>query len=273
MKTRILMIAVVLCSVASAMGSPVMYTVAGVTDELITINLSNGSASVVGPIGFDSWAWGLAFSPVPIGPYPAGSLFGVETSTDLLYTFNLNTGAATPIGNGLGTEFAESLTFDLTGNLFTMDGSSMYQVNPLTGVATFLSNGPELDGLDVAPVDVTISGGTVLPAGTIFGVDSGGIAHSVNPFTGSSVNLGNVSQDFADETIAFAPDGTLYGLGTPVSDYDLNLISLNPLSGTFIGSTGYANLWGSAIIPEPATICLLGLGGLLLARNRRFNKK
>lgn len=263
------MIAVALCSVASAMGEPVMYTVAGVTDELITINLSNGSASVVGPIGFDSWSWGLAFSPVPIGPYPTGSLFGVETNTNRLYTFNLNTGAATPIGSGLGTGFAESLTFDLIGHLFTNDGTSMYQVNPLTGVATFLSNGPELDGMDVVPVDVTISGGTVLPAGTIFGVDSGGIFHSVNPFSGSSVNLGYVSQDFADETVAFAPDGTLYGLGTPVSNYDLNLIGLNPLSSTFIGSTGYANLWGSAIIPEPATMALLGLGSLVILRRRK----
>jgi hypothetical protein len=30
---------------------------------------------------------------------------------------------------------------------------------------------------------------------------------------------------------------------------------------------------GSLVTPEPATICLLGLGGLLLGRNRKFNKK
>lgn len=27
------------------------------------------------------------------------------------------------------------------------------------------------------------------------------------------------------------------------------------------------------VVPEPATVCLLGLGGLLLSRNRKFNKK
>jgi len=42
---------------------------------------------------------------------------------------------------------------------------------------------------------------------------------------------------------------------------------------------GSGTLWAGAavddiqLVPEPATICLLGLGGLLLGRNRKFNKK
>jgi hypothetical protein len=41
----------------------------------------------------------------------------------------------------------------------------------------------------------------------------------------------------------------------------------------------FGPLWAGAavddiqlVVPEPATICLLGLGGLLLSRNRKFNK-
>jgi hypothetical protein len=36
---------------------------------------------------------------------------------------------------------------------------------------------------------------------------------------------------------------------------------------------GIDDLTLSSTVPEPATICLLGLGGLLLGRNRKFNKK
>ena len=46
----------------------------------------------------------------------------------------------------------------------------------------------------------------------------------------------------------------------------------------YTGQPGYSGTYSvsynfTSDVPEPATICLLGLGGLLLGRNRKFNKK
>ncbi len=53
-------------------------------------------------------------------------------------------------------------------------------------------------------------------------------------------------------------------------DYDNALPGSFPAHSTYNGIPPCYYLAG---VPEPATICLLGLGGLLLSRNRKFNKK
>lgn len=257
----------------TASADTIMFAVSS-TDVLVRIDLATGAGQSIGSIGFNGNSWGLAFNhvlvPAPGGGFFAvGTLFGVETTTDQLYTFDLATGAATLIGTGLGaTSGAESLTFDLAGNLMTVDNGRIYTINTATGVA---SPGPlttaVVDGLDMTPVPLMVQGVGLVPAGTIFGVDNGPI-FILDPVTGAVTNIGNVTNTVADETLAFAPDGTLYGLGIPANNYDLNHISLDPVGGTLIGSTGFSNLWGSAIIPEPATLSLLSLCLTLRRRHR-----
>lgn len=258
-------------AVGIALAEPSMFSIDSVQDNLITINLNTGAGTAIGPIGFDSHSWGLAIAPVPVGSYTKGTLFGVETNTSKLYRINTATGAATAIGSGLGAGWWESLSFDLAGNLYAVSNNALYTVNVTTGSATQIAAGglADIDGLDVTPVPVSVAGYGVLPAGTMFAVDSGGLYYFSNLGAGTLVSIGSPGQSFVDETLAFAPDGTLYGLGTPVSNYDLNKIGLNPLIPSFVGSTGFANLWGSAITPEPATLLLLALGGFAMLRRRR----
>jgi len=78
-----------------------------------------------------------------------------------LESMNLATGAATPIGPGVGTGISlGALAFDsLTNTLFGLDdaelgGSSLYTINPITGVATFVTDGLDADnsGMTYDPV-------------------------------------------------------------------------------------------------------------------------
>jgi hypothetical protein len=70
----------------------VMYATNSGTDSLYTINLTNGLATLVGPLGGPTNPNGLTFHP------DSGSLFLVDNSTDTFYTVNMATGAATAIG-------------------------------------------------------------------------------------------------------------------------------------------------------------------------------
>ena len=111
---------------------------------------------------------------------------------------------------------------------------------------------------------------------------------------------GNESESSFQET-RYSSDGTLYvsydaaedelylshtGYGEPNASDTISGLLKDKWGGDvvtpFIGGdvenvaldSGVAYLDNFVVdVPEPATICLLGLGGLLLSRNRKFNKK
>lgn len=274
LNSRIIGWLIIACIVSLGLGprlalGTVIYTIDGGSDGLTIVDSVNGMSTIIGPVGFSAWSWGLSFAPVAVpapggGTFSANTLFGVETDTDSLYYFDLDTGQANLIGS-LGTSFAESLAFSLDGTLYSSDGQNLYTLNTATGAANFVTSlNSGADGLAFSPVPVPGPGGTTIPSGTLFGMDSGSL-FTINTLTGGITAIGSGS---GNESIAFAPDGTLYGFG--YSPYDLYQFSTETGSGTYIGNPGLTQLWSAAIVPvpEPATLALLGLGSLLLRRRR-----
>lgn len=248
---------------------PVMYAVDCFKDELVRIDLRSGKADSIGPIGFNGNSWGLAFSPVELVGrggvvYPSGTLFGLDDYTDLLYTFDLRTGRASPVDFPIFIDYGKSLAFDAEGRLYAMEFNALYELDLAAGKPTVVLEtnfGP--DGIDIAVTPVAFGDGHVFPPGTLFGVDSGAL-YALDIRENKSTELGKPGFNLVNETLAFGPDGTLYGLGDAGAQDVLTELHFMPLGATVIGATGHGGLWGAAIIPEPASLLLVSLALLAL---------
>jgi hypothetical protein len=121
-------------------------------DELLTINLATGAASIVGPLGAAGRdTSGLTF-------LPDGRLLGVALAggLDRLIEINPMTGAAFTIGvlgPNVGLPSVGGLEFDAdSGILYYSDASNLYSVNVTSGAATLIgAHGvTEMSGLAAA---------------------------------------------------------------------------------------------------------------------------
>lgn len=225
-------------------------------DNLYRINLNTGDATPIGPVGHDDLE-GLSFQP------GTGVLFGGNNWLDeVLVTINTTTGAATTVGElflGQGDVITNlGLGFCNDGSLWmaTMWPGDFYSVDPTTGLAT--SIGPQ--GIDVT--------GLACWDGVMYGLggDHADNLVTIDLSTGAATNVGPlVNVSLFQGGIAFAPDGTLWGI-----EEEGTIFTINP-------STGYATVVATtlddfeslAIVPEPATVSLLGLGALALLRRRK----
>jgi hypothetical protein len=252
-----------------------IYAVDGAADTLVRIDPATGLATDIGPLGFNGSFWGLAFSdrplPAPGGTiWPARTLFGVEVSSQALYTISVATGHATRIGPTFLLGFWESLTFDRHGELFTTDVYDRFSLDTSSGLATHVPGGflaPQgvAWSLDLLPVDVPYPGGT-LKAGTIVGCRAG-VFFALDGDTWEPIWDAFIPA--ADEGIAVSPDGTIYGIGGSPADHRLWRIDLLTQSAELIGSTGRNAIWGAAVIPSPAPAAAGGIAVLWWSRRRR----
>lgn len=103
-----------------------------ISDNLLTIDASNGVASAVGPLGFGD-VTGLSFDPT------TGQLFGVEWRADKLLTIDTAGGTATPAPGSLGFGDAVAIAVHpVTGVIYGVDDLSnqLFTIDPVTGAGT-----------------------------------------------------------------------------------------------------------------------------------------
>jgi len=151
----------------------------------------------------------------------------------------------------------------------TLSGGSVKHISARDSCTMEISGGKVNNDLDAYnSSNVTISGGTV----------AGLVVHDSSTVT---ISGGQVGLLYIYETSTVAFDGQDFILGTGLSLDGDRVLGTGVLSGKWFGGTAWtvnisANDPGATIlaIPEPATMSLLGLGGLgLIGRGFRTRRQ
>src|SRR3954471_16314764 len=217
----------------------------------------------------------------------AGNLYATTNlASNFLTTINPNTGAfSNARGSGLTAGFTISdLSWDrlnnrmlgLATNGVAGTAPQLYNINTTTGAASFLGalTGGPFDGVDVSLA--------VRADGLIF---MHGVAtdrwYTVNPTTLATTPLGTEGFDsnFGQGGTFDHTTNTLYHAGFNGATFNGELWTVNQATGlgTFLGTMG-TNVATSAVqvtdmafapIPEPASLTIISLSGLMLVRRRK----
>jgi WD40 repeat protein len=203
-------------------------------------------------------------------------------------------------------ECLQALAWSPNGILYAGKEDAIYTINPLTGdVSYFLTINSDIRGMAFSPSGtlyitsewttaqklriVDIATGNVTDVGALWGNENpiaqgldfspNGVLYAIKPNVlpgtyelltidlddaemhslGSYSNTADINQ-----SIAFTSDGSLYALGADV------FAQIDPINGAIIGTPIELSgeYRGLAFVPEPGTVLLLGLGGLILKRKR-----
>ena len=206
----------------------------------------------------------------------------------MLLTGALQLGSAITTGAGSSVDVSAGATLDLGG--FTLNTSGDLTVNgTLSGGSIALAGGQTLKGAGTITGSVTVAdGATVSPGNSPGTLTTGTLV--LNDATVLDFQLDGPGPN---DMIAVTGDLTLDGIlnvadlgGLEVGQYTLltytgsltdNGLTLGTLPGAFtysITNTGSSNgsvILNVSIIPEPATLGLLSLGGLMMLKRRRHS--
>jgi len=223
----------------------------------------------------------LCLTPIPATATQilSGGLGGVNngasTNDGALVTVSQTTGAVTIVGHPIGTppdtiSRISRVAFDSAGNLF---GSTLYPaggfpppsgprssnlitLNPSNG-ALITSTPITAGGINLSIADLAIQPGT----NTLFGItnpDGAGVGpgnlYSINKGTGVATLIGNTGKFF--DTIAFAPNGTLYLAAADLSMGPVNstLETINPMNAMVLSSVATTDFFGALAVRSDGTI-------------------
>jgi hypothetical protein len=230
--------------------------------EVYEIDARTGNAVLAGAAGAtasrsNSMAIDRSGTPYTTLPY------GYPLNATYLVTLSRQNGLWLPTQGPMVFSDVSALAFSPSGTLFAIrrygpTGNDLYTIDVETGAATAVGCTmlPGIQALDFSP------------EGILYGFDVGGGSGAgvglvrIDPVTALASDVDPaVDGRAADvQTLAFAPDGTLYGAHENLFRVDLNtgaLTLLGPIEGTYFGIRGMA--W----VPEPST--LAGLATLAAA--------
>ena len=241
------------------------------TGDLYDINPLTGATTLRTTTGLPAGSpkiYGACTSPI------MNQIYATEAaSPTTLYTVDVNTGATTAIGNASGaTTRIDGLACDVANNiLYGSNDANLYIVNPTTVVNTLVG------AFGVS----SMFGLTYVPGQGLYGADSAtNLLYQINTSTAAITAIGGPLMTGGGQIVDIAYDptsgrllGTANGLpGGGFGVYDINMGTgvatlLNQQVPNMLGAAEVTT--PQVNIPEPATVSLLGLGALALARRRR----
>jgi len=262
--SRIFLAAALACMVpaANVARGDVIGLASEVGGNLDRIDLTTGTLSVVGNTGVRLME-GLALNS-------AGALYGTDDA-GVLRAINTATAATTTIGvTGLGN--IEGLSFrgnTLIGTDFN-NSTSFYTIDTGTAAVTRLVTSSYGGGVSRA---LTLVDATT--AETLVGTSSGQALATTNLSTGATTLSGTLTTKSLTPALARTADGTLYALDLGGNEYTLAPSGAATLIANF-GSRQFLDLTlvpQTAAVPEPSTLALAGLAGLLALGSSRRRRR
>lgn len=224
-------------------------------DHLYKINLNTGATTDLGLVGFAD-AEGVSFGP-------GGGLYAIGGSVEEFWNITAPpgvmvgpTGARDGIDAGLSYDSSRNKMFNLNGAL---GGSFLYEIDINSGQGVFVGQSAGFaDGL-------AIRAGKAFAADFVF--DDALFSVDLNNGTQTMIGPLNIGDPNSQSGLSFDPGGTLWAI---TSDGRTFTLDTNTGQATFIANVDIGGGWeGLAIVPEPASLSLLIVGGLALSRRRR----
>ena len=219
-----------------------------------------GASGLIGPNGYD-------FIGDLTSDTRAGSerVWGTDLTTNTLVRIDPTNGAGSPVGVFTAPNTIVSLAFDITtGKMYgttslgfgDADGDDLYEIDPGTGAAMHIG------ALGINDVWALCFDN----AGKLYGVGNGRQAlFTISTLDGSVGLVAELPGMIFD--IATRPeDGVTFMVNS--STNTLSMLDLTNGATNPVGLYTAGNVVGLAFIPEPATVGLLILGGLLAVRRR-----
>ncbi len=247
----------------------------GGPQNLYTVPIAGGAATSTTGVGIPTG--GLAHD------IASGTLYGIDgkANASSLHSYDRTTGQSTNIGNTTADWLGGAAFDNVTGKLWgggtvpafmwasgSVPEAKLHELDP--------SNAAILSTVDVIGHRIE---GLAANGGTVWGISEAAYVYEINTSDGSFSNVidlvpgeprGNNSPPSGGATLGGAYQaGFIYATDCCESD-TLYRVKVSSGGVSSVSLTGFDNLFGLApTVPEPASLALLTLGGLLMLRRRR----